>query len=230
MSESIGNFDEVADTYAGQLKTVLGMFGGEIEYFALYKVEFLFHTLEKLPIKTILDYGSGIGASIPYFKVLFPSAQISATDLSTESLKRLKIDHPEVDIIQPCDLNGYRFDLVFLSCVIHHMAVDTRITEVGKILGLVQSGGYVCVFEHNPFNPITRRIVSKCEFDKGVMLVSKRQLHQLFATPQESFDFRSGYCLFFPPALKLFRFLDRFIRWLPLGGQHFLLGQKSEST
>ncbi len=227
MTESIGNFDEVADTYADQLETALGAFGGESEYFARYKVELLSHTLKDLPVKTILDYGSGIGASIPYFKMFFPLARISATDLSPESLNRLKSEHPEVNIIQPGDLHGYRFDLVFLSCVVHHMPVDSRIAKVGNVLALVQPGGYICVFEHNPFNPFTRRIVSKCEFDEGVVLVSKRQLGHLFTRQQESFDFRAGYCMFFPPALKWFSFLERFVRWLPLGGQHFLIGQRS---
>jgi len=227
MTESIGNFDEVADTYAHQLEAALGAFGGESEYFARYKVELISHTLKDLPVTTILDYGSGIGASIPYFKLLFPSARISATDLSPESLKRLKTEHPEVDIIQPGDLEGHRFDLVFLSCVVHHIPVDLRFSEAGKVLTLVQSGGHVCVFEHNPFNPLTRRIVSNCEFDEGVVLMSKRKLGRLFTTQQKAFNFRAGYCMFFPPALKRFTFLERFIRWLPLGGQHFLLGKRS---
>jgi len=227
MTKSIGNFDEVADTYADQLQTALGVFGGESEYFARYKVELLSRTLKDLSVTTVLDYGSGIGSSIPYLKVFFPSARISASDLSSESLNRLKTEHPEVSIIQPSDLHGYRFDLVFLSSVVHHMPVDSRIAEVGKVLALVQPGGYICVFEHNPFNPFTRWIVSKCEFDEGVVLVSKRQLGNLFTRQQESFDFRAGYCMFFPPALKRFTFLERFIRWLPLGGQHFLLGQRS---
>lgn len=228
--ESIGNFDQVADTYADQLKTALGMFGGESEYFARYKVELVSRTLRESPIETILDYGSGIGASIPSFKEFFPSVQISATDLSSKSLRRLKTEHPEVNVIQPGDLNSHRFDLIFLSCVVHHIPVDSRIAEVGKLLRLVEPGGHVCVFEHNPLNPFTRWIVSKCEFDEGVVLVSKRQLGRLFTTQKESINFRSGYCMFFPPALKRLAFLDRFIRWLPLGSQHFLLGQKPQST
>jgi len=230
MTESIGNFDEVTDSYPGQLEAALGAFGSESDYFARYKVELVSHVIKDLPVATILDYGSGIGSSIPYFKMFFPSARISATDLSLESLKRLKTNHPDVNIIGPDDLHGNRFDLVFLSCVVHHIPVDSRIAEVVKVITLVQPGGHVCVFEHNPFNPLTRRIVSKCEFDEGVVLVSKRKLGQLFTMQQESFDFRAGYCMFFPPALKRFAFLERFIRRLPLGGQHFLIAQKSQIT
>lgn len=230
MTESIGDFDHVADSYADQLKTALGVFGGESDYFAHYKVELVSRTLKESSIKTILDYGSGIGSSIPYFKEFFPVAEISATDLSTESLKRLKAQHPDVNVIQPNDLASHRFDLVFVSCVIHHMPVDSRSEEIDKLLNLVQSGGNIFVFEHNPFNPVTRRIVSKCEFDEGVVLVSKRHLRQLFASAQPSFDFQSSYCMFFPPVLKRFTFLDRFIGWLPLGGQHFLFGHRSKFT
>ena len=226
MAESISSFDQVADTYDDQLKTALGAFGDESEYFARYKVELVSQTLRGSSVETILDYGSGIGASIPYFKVFFPSAQILATDLSSESLKRLTTEHPDVNAVLPSDLKGHQFDLVFVSCVVHHMPVDSRIAEIGKLSELVRPGGHICVFEHNPFNPLTRRIVSKCEFDEGVVLVSRRRLRRLFTTQHESLDLRSGYCMFFPPALKWFTFLDRFIRWLPLGGQHFLLGRK----
>lgn len=227
MTESIGDFDYVADSYADQLKTALGVFGGESDYFARYKVALVSRTLGESSIKTILDYGSGVGSSMQYFREFYPTAEISATDLSTESLKRLKAKHPDVNVIQPNDLAGHRFDLVFISCVIHHMPVDSRSTEVAKLLNLVKSGGNIFVFEHNPFNPVTRRIVSKCEFDEGVVLVSKRHLKRLVASRQPSFDFQSSYCMFFPPLLKRLTFLDRFLGWLPLGGQHFLFGHRS---
>lgn len=230
MTESIGNFDEVADSYTDQLKTALGVFGNESEYFAHYKVELVSRILKEFPVKTILDYGSGVGPSIPYFKEFFPLAEISATDLSSRSLEQLKADHPEVNVIQSDCLAGHQFDLVFISCVIHHMPVNSRRAEVGRLLSLVQPGGHICVFEHNPFNPVTRRIVSKCEFDEGVVLVSRRHLRRLFASDYELFDFQSKYCMFFPPILKMFTFLDRFIGWLPLGGQHFLFGHKAMGT
>lgn len=229
MTESIGNFDEVADTYSDQLATALGVFGGESDYFARYKVELISHTLKDFTVGTILDYGSGIGTSIPFFREFFPSAQIWATDLSSESLSRLKTEHPEVNIIQSDGLNNQKFDLVFLSCVVHHMPVNLRAAEIDKVLGFVRSEGHVCVFEHNPFNPITRRIVSNCAFDEGVVLLSRRGLRRLFSARQGPIALRSGYCLFFPPIAKRLAFIERVVRWLPLGGQHYLFVQVSNS-
>ena len=35
----------------------------------------------------------------------------------------------------------------------------------------VRPGGLAVVFEHNPYNPLTRRVVRNCEFDEGVRLL-----------------------------------------------------------
>ena len=84
-------------------------------------------------------------------------------------------------------------------------------------------GGQLCVFEHNPYNPITRRIVSSCEFDEGVTLLKKSQLTKLSRDSIHTRKIVSGYCLFFPSFLRRLSVFERMLRWIPMGGQYFVL-------
>jgi hypothetical protein len=103
----------------------------------------------------------------------------------------------------------------------HHIPPPSRQAVVGSIRETLKSGGSLCVFEHNPLNPVTRKIVSDCIFDEGVELIQKRSLRTLISgiggfTPQHA-----GFFLFFPPLLKAFTPLEAILSWLPLGGQYF---------
>ena len=53
-------------------------------------------------------------------------------------------------------------------------------------------------------NPVTRKIVSECAYDKDAILLKKSNLVNLLKS-NDFKDFNTGYCLFFPEFLK---FLD----------------------
>ena len=82
------NFDDYADSYCRDLQeqeTIYGFFASNRDYFIKYKIDLLALNIDTQP-KTILDFGCGIGLSLPYFKNNFPKANISATDISESSL------------------------------------------------------------------------------------------------------------------------------------------------
>jgi hypothetical protein len=103
----------------------------------------------------------------------------------------------------------------------HHIPTPSRQAVVGSIKQALRSGGSLCVFEHNPINPVTRKIVSNCIFDEGVELIQKRSLRTLILGIGGFTTQYAGYFLFFPPRLKAFTPLEVILSWLPLGGQHF---------
>jgi hypothetical protein len=77
------------------------------------------------------------------------------------------------------------------------------------------------IFEHNPYNPLTRHAVNTCPFDKDAELITLSDMKRLI--------FRSGltllparYALFFPAALKPLRFLEPLLAPVPLGGQYMV--------
>ena len=71
----------------------------------------------------------------------------------------------------------------------------------------LKSGGQIFVFEHNPYNPITRHLVNTCSFDADAVLLTRRETIRRLT--KAGFQISSaGYCLFFPQILSALRPLE----------------------
>ena len=221
--ESIGDFNSFTHAYEKQMLDALGVFGESSSYFAEYKVNLLASLVRNVMVKSVLDYGSGIGASNLYLRESFPESELWASDLSETSLNVLSERYPSTKTAHPDLLPKKYFDLIFVSCVFHHIPEANQRQVLELLQELLTPGGHLCIFEHNPYNPITRRIVSNCEFDEGVILLRKSELKKLSRESCPTKKIVSGYCLFFPSFLRKLSFIERILRWLPLGGQYFVL-------
>ena len=89
-------------------------------------------------------------------------------------------------------------------------------------------GGALFVFEHNPYNPLTVRVVRHVPFDEGVVLLRPHDTIRLmreagFTTTRASFYF------FFPGFLRALRPLEQAMSRIPLGAQYFVAGRNSGS-
>jgi SAM-dependent methyltransferase len=220
------DFDRFAQTYRQEISDALGVFGSSAEYFAEYKVELTRTKLGREP-QSILDFGCGVGESIPHFAKRFRNSEISGFDVSVESINELSSRFPNVTVYSEMEAIKKQFDLVFVSNVLHHIDPRERYERLQDLWNLVSPGGSLFVFEHNPFNPLTQRIVSNCALDEGVVLLSSRELRSLLRIsfgPQQT---KRGYCLFVPPVLRRLSILERYLDWLPLGGQHYASVTKS---
>jgi hypothetical protein len=111
--------------------------------------------------------------------------------------------------------------------VLHHIEPGMRRDVVRDLCRRLRPQGIVAVFEHNPLNPVTRRIVSNCSFDEGVILLSKSETKGYFSEIDGMTIMKSGYCLFTPEPLKRLNWIDSLLRKVPLGGQHFVLAQRT---
>ena len=82
-------FDLLADEYFMQRKENTAITGESPEYFSEYKITDLAELLIRLrlPTSKILDFGSGIGNSLPYFRKYFSSSEISCADVSVRSIE-----------------------------------------------------------------------------------------------------------------------------------------------
>jgi len=226
MTDEIVDFDEYTDNYEELLEDQLSFFSSSRDYFSAYKVQLLKRSLDRTP-KKILDFGCGIGLSLPHLLEAFQGSEIFGSDISLKSLESARQNYPNVTILDTLEESSESFDLIFLAGVIHHVPPRDRPQVMQQIQSLLTPGGEVCIFEHNPFNPITRRIVSKCPFDKGVVLVPKQELKRLMKAVSIE-PTKSEYCLFFPASLCALRAAERFLSWLPMGGQYFVMGKKSD--
>jgi len=219
---SVLMFDEVAERYKESLERNHRFIPGDVEFYSEYKVRIAadIHTGQ---CDSILDYGCGVGLSLPHLKRYFPKARIHAHDPSIKSIEVAQKNYHYVNF----DISQGKFDLIFVAGVMHHIPRETLQMEISKIFGLLSEKGKLVIFEHNPFNPITRRLVSTCEFDVGSELISTQELINQFNKAGHPLEIaKKGYCLFFPPALKALSFCERYMRKLPFGGQYFVQFKK----
>ena len=224
--ETLIDFDDYVDTYEGVLKNQLGFFVNNRDYYSEYKVNIAAEICSKRSVDRILDFGCGIGLSFPFLKKYFPDSILFGSDTSAESLNYVKQNFDYVEVIESIENSKIEFDLIFITGVFHHIEINDRPDVIKLLFRLLKKNGKLIVFEHNPYNPLTRRIVSNCEFDADANLISQTALKNLFRNNSKFSVSRCGYTLFFPEFMGGLRAIERRLRWLPLGGQYFVVAEK----
>jgi ubiquinone/menaquinone biosynthesis C-methylase UbiE len=219
-------FDAYAGSYDSLHRRSIDASGEDPSYFAEYKIRHIARRLENSAAGkqlSILDFGCGIGNSFPHLARYFPDARIRGVDVSSESLQVAGQRNPDVELslLQggAISLPDRSQDIAFAACVYHHIPVAERKLWTAEILRVLKPGGSFFMFEHNPWNPLTRHAVSNCEFDDDAILLSRRESVSLLRDAGmrgASVD----YIVFFPKFLSILRPLERHLGWLPLGAQY----------
>ena len=109
---------------------------------------------------------------------------------------------------------------------IRKAAVDASDAKhvLAEMRRVVRKGGLVMVFEHNPFNPLTRHLVNNCPIDENAVLLKSKKLLGLMGETGLS-SIRSRFIIFTPIDTAFFKRFDRLIGWLPLGAQYYTIGK-----
>ena len=222
------DFDDYTKNYNQLLNQKTRFFASSEEYFSEYKVDILRKQVA-LPVKRLLEYGCGLGRNIPFLRKAFKEAEVTGSDIAPVSLEIARQENPGIKFIQ----EGMRskdigeFDLIFVAGVFHHVPVHQRLAAAKTLFERLEPGGSLFVFEHNPYNPVTRRIVSTCAYDEDAVLLKLSELKELmqgagFVVAKKS------YCLFFPPRMSFFARSESFLSRLPLGGQYWIQLKRSK--
>jgi SAM-dependent methyltransferase len=219
------DFDEYAERYQNVLREQHRFFEQDEGYFAEYKIAIIKNYIKYTP-KRILEYGCGVGRNLKYLRQYFEHSDIYAGDISQKSIDIAAVNNPSVNfILLGEDIVLDRFDLILVSMLFHHIEPKLRPNIMGKISDLLRRGGDVFIFEHNPYNPITRYLVRTCIFDSDAVLLKKQEMLKLII--EANFVINTWrYTLFFPSTLKKLRFLEPTLGCLPLGGQYFISARK----
>ena len=221
------NFDDYVENYEELTNKNLRFFNKSRNYFDSYKIK-IASKISKKPNK-ILDFGCGVGLCIPFIKEHFPNSDIYATDTSDKSLNYLARKHKKVNTLKTNDLYNYKnyFDLIIIVGVFHHVLKNERLDLMKEIKSLLKEGGKFIIFEHNPSNFITKKLVKMCPYDHGVELIKMKELiKMIYELNLDVFD--KGFTLFFPSFLSYFRKFERYLKSLPMGGQYYIAGLKNE--
>jgi SAM-dependent methyltransferase len=220
------NFDDYTEKYDQLLKEGTNFFSTNEGYFAWYKVDIVRRQVNT-NINSLLEFGCGIGRNIPFLRQTFPNAVIVGSDISQASLEIAKINNPGVEFLSRIEnIESVRlFDVIFVAGVFHHIPVAQREDVLRTLFSRLSPGGFLFVFEHNPYNPVTCRIVSNCPYDADADLLKPSDLRHILE--QTSFTIvNMAYCLFVPSRLSMLVRLEGKLGWFPLGGQYWVQARR----
>lgn len=213
-------FDQYANNYEEELRQSIPDVLVEDAYFAEYKIRHMARRVCNEDPLQILDYGCGIGRSLNLLAQQFPKAELWGFDVSEQSIDIARQRTERSNLTSNlAELPANSFDLILAANVFHHIPPDARLEAVEHCKRLLKKGGRLFLFEHNPFNPLTRLIFERCSYDQGATMLRRQEVLKLAAAAGLA-AIRSDYTLFFPRQLSPFRPIEKFLGWLPLGAQY----------
>jgi SAM-dependent methyltransferase len=227
-------FDRFADEYRNQHATSISASGEAPEYFAQYKIADIAGVLKERGLANgplrILDFGAGIGNSVPHFRKHFPDASITCVDVSRRSLELGEGRYGGMAKFVHFDGNELpfpdgEFDVILCACVLHHIDHADHATVLARIRKTLSPRGLFFVYEHNPLNPLTVRAVNDCPFDENAVLIKAPRMRATLKAAGFS-KCETRYRIFFPHFLRKLRGMERYLRWCPLGAQYVTIVQR----
>lgn len=153
----------------------------------------------------MLDFGCGTGKSEVFLSKYSPETTLYGIDISTNSIEIAKSRNlKNVNFIsydgKEIPFEDNYFDAIFVSSVFHHIPFEMHYRILFDLKQKLKPKGLFFLFEHNVLNPITRKLVRECEFDKDAKLLTAKYSKDLFINSGfhiESFE----YIFFIPPFL-----------------------------
>ena len=187
------------------------------------------HRLGRAP-DAVLDVGCGVGLLDRH--LLDYVGRLHGVDASEAMIERARREVPAAEYAvadaEALPYGDETFDVAFAVCVLHHVeGRDGRARLLREMARVTKRGGVAIVFEHNPLNPLTRKVVRSCAFDEGVELLGRREAAALVEDAGlEPTD--AEYILFFPWRTRLVDALERPLAKVPLGAQYLVAGRRRD--
>jgi len=178
-----------------------------------------------------VDIGTGLGLFEHFFNK--ENIKIFALDLSFNMLKIGQL-------INPLKLKGLYFqgdalsiplhenfsDIVFASCVFHHLLEDEIRIVLKEMTRICKQNGLIIVFEHNPYNIITKFVVKTTKLDRNANLLKPEEIIKMMGVSKlnliEVKYFLYGNNKVDAWVEKRIPFASKF----PLGGQFCIIAKK----
>lgn len=211
-------FDAYAKDYERLHRHSITASGEQPAYFADYKVDCLIRLVGDGYSDPVLDYGCGVGSLTE--RLIRRFSRVSGFDPSATSVAEAQARAASATFFdQPERIPKAHFGVIVLANVLHHVAPEERPALIASLAEYLLPGrGILVVFEHNPYNPLTRRAVAACEFDDDAILLGPLELTRLLAN-SGLVNARKKFIVFFPRSLAGLRGLEPRLGWLPLGAQ-----------
>jgi len=226
-------FDRFRETYAHELNRAVAFAGRDADVYTAIKadvlVELACRAIGDPRRLTALDVGCGIGLTDGHLADRFSA--LAGVDISPAMVERAADSNPRVDY-RVADgtrlpFDDASFDLTFTICVLHHVRPERRVAFVREMSRVTRPGGVVAIAEHNPLNPLTRYVVSRCTFDEDAVLLGQRESKRLLASGGLE-PLKTRNILFLPSTGRVARAVQRVLRPVPFGAQYVAAGRRAE--
>lgn len=212
------------------LQKTLAVSGEGKEYYARGRVSWLARCLDDMGLcpRAVMDFGCGTGSTAALFHELLKPESVIGVEDSPKLMEMARHsyggDRTLFRLRKEFTPEG-NMDLVFSSCVFHHIPVSERKSAVRTIFRSLRPGGIFSLWEQNPWNPATRFLMSRCGFDRDAVTLTAPEARELMLSG--GFEIvRTDFLFIFPRALAWLRWLEPMVSRLPLGAQYEVLGRK----
>jgi SAM-dependent methyltransferase len=172
-----------------------------------------------------LDVGCGKGELLSYGSSHF--SRVVGCDPSREMVRDtggIEVHLQDAPAVLP--FPNASFDFATAVCVYHHVEKSDRIPLTREIHRVLRPNGIFCMIEHNPFNPVTRLIVSQCPVDVDAHLLTAHTARRYAGSAGLSHK-ETQYFLYVPEKYyEKLAGLEHILRRVPLGGQYATFAKK----
>ena len=223
-------FDSFAEQYEAALASGLRYSGEDSGFFARGRIEWLSRRLAGLDAaaERVLDFGCGTGSSAALLRDLLAATEVIGTDVSQRLLDRARREHASVGIEfrTPDETPEEWADLAYCNGVFHHIVPHERPAAIAFVRRVLRPGGLFALWENNPWNPGTRLVMRRIEFDRdAITLTPPETRRMLLAGGFEILGTDSRF--YFPHALAFLRGLEERLTRIPLGAQYLVLAGRA---
>ena len=223
-------FDAYSQSYDAAVNASISFSGLTVDFFTRVKVDYFLELIESLRPPAaraeVIDIGCGVGNAHPLLAGNI--GRLAGVDVSAACLAEAAERNPRNEYRAYDGLNlpfpDASFDVASAVCVFHHIRLDWREALAKDVRRVLRPGGIFAIFEHNPLNPLTRRAVSQCKFDKGALLLRSREAEALLAAAGFA-DVETRFILAVPAKGAVLRRVDRLFARTPLGAQYVTTGR-----
>ncbi|HYR43324.1 MAG TPA: class I SAM-dependent methyltransferase [Terriglobia bacterium] len=223
-------FDRYAGDYAALLHDPLReKFAASNRFFFERKIQVIRRFFKNAGIKTQnlawLDIGCGQGDMLRAGQGDFSSATgCDPSEGMLQACSGLQVRRQES--LEELPFNSGSFDFVTAVCVYHHVPRSERRRLTREALRVVKPSGIFCVIEHNPWNVVTRVIVSRTPVDADAKLLSAPETRRLLSEAGSNV-LSTHYFLVVPEAIhRYFGRIEDALGGLPLGGQYSVFAKR----
>ena len=230
------NFDQYKDTYHDELERAVTFAGADADFYTEVKASLLVdlarRNLDEPRRLAVLDAGCGPGATDSFLRDAF--GELVGVDVSAEMIEVARARNPWAEYRhfqagEALPFADESFDLSFAICVFHHVDPAERPGFIQELRRVTRPGGIVAIFEHNPSNPATRKVVRDCVFDVGVSLLPMRETTGLVVA-QDMPVVEKRFILMFPWRVNLLRRVERRLASLPVGAQYYVAARRPDAA